>query len=347
MTTLGGHDEDDPAPDFRPIAPAVRWGVPVAALELYSRWWQFETWLRQLVYVELRAALGISWEDGVPKVAPGRTGRDARAPYMGTADDGNLLAYLDFSQLVEVIGNNWDKFEVSLIERPAWVGRIEELTRIRHRIGHLRRPHEDDRQRLVQILRDLQLGTFIAFATYNRQFAPEPDKTDPLTNGWVLGSHPTAQRLLRHAWDQYSTNFRLARSRRPWVGTERTDGPGWLWHANFSYSVPIDAGELWADSGMRSVKPLVLHCLTDRYSTILTFADVDDHEAIAGAIGSAFDSILLMGRYGKSAHLGRPSGIDLDFRIMEHSGWNIVTDDTVPIDNFGVGNGVMSCPPLP
>jgi hypothetical protein len=34
--------------------------------------------------------------------------------------------------------------------------------RIRHRIGHVRRPHDDDLNRVEQALRDLEHGAFVA-----------------------------------------------------------------------------------------------------------------------------------------------------------------------------------------
>jgi hypothetical protein len=93
-----GEDDHEAEPDLSRLTDAVRWGVPLPAIELYSRWWQLETWLRQLVYVELRAKEGINWESLVPSIKQNRSARDARAPYMGTSDQDNPFAYLDFSQ---------------------------------------------------------------------------------------------------------------------------------------------------------------------------------------------------------------------------------------------------------
>lgn len=39
--------------------------VPVPVLNTYSRLWQLETWLRNMVYVELRALLGDDWAKGL------------------------------------------------------------------------------------------------------------------------------------------------------------------------------------------------------------------------------------------------------------------------------------------
>jgi hypothetical protein len=36
-------------------------GVPFDAVAFYGRWWQFERWLRDMVYLELRAKHGNAW----------------------------------------------------------------------------------------------------------------------------------------------------------------------------------------------------------------------------------------------------------------------------------------------
>jgi hypothetical protein len=126
---------------------------------------------------------------------------------MTAADSENPLAYLDYSQLTsEVIGRHWDLFGRTLLEQRSWEGRQDELKRIRHRISHMRRPHADDLGRLEQTLRDLERGTFIALASYNRKTRPSPQQHhDPVTYSWIHEQHPTAQRLMHHAQRHYQT----------------------------------------------------------------------------------------------------------------------------------------------
>jgi hypothetical protein len=49
-----------PADVFEPIA-----DVPIQMVNTYVRLWQLETWLRSMVYVELRALLGDTWAQGL------------------------------------------------------------------------------------------------------------------------------------------------------------------------------------------------------------------------------------------------------------------------------------------
>src|SRR5665811_174297 len=50
---------------------ACRNGMPARAAGVFARWWQLETWLPDLMHVELRAKHGRAW-DGVVVRATGR-----------------------------------------------------------------------------------------------------------------------------------------------------------------------------------------------------------------------------------------------------------------------------------
>src|SRR3712207_5206205 len=72
--------DDEPAPSWtsdldsdRALRAATGGDVgvlPARSVALYARWWQLETWLRELIYVELRALYGSTWDNAV-KVATG------------------------------------------------------------------------------------------------------------------------------------------------------------------------------------------------------------------------------------------------------------------------------------
>lgn len=50
--------ENLPLQPGRALEATVGHWLPPESLALYARWWQLETWLRQLAYVELRARDG-------------------------------------------------------------------------------------------------------------------------------------------------------------------------------------------------------------------------------------------------------------------------------------------------
>ncbi|MEQ0560851.1 Swt1 family HEPN domain-containing protein [Amycolatopsis sp. NEAU-NG30] len=333
-------------------ASAPTW-MPWRSLALYGRWWQLETWLRDLVYVELRARHGAKWADLV-KTAIGRQSQDAAFSHMAGVDNENPLAYLDYSQILEVVDGSWELFSYALLEKRSWVGRQEELKRIRHRIGHVRRPHNDDLNRIEQTLRDLELGAFRSCASYNRQSVPDPDDNNPVVKGWIRGDHVDADRLIGHAEQQYDTRFSLRVSQRPWGEWKGSldDSTGLLWHATFYVRGRggIDPRKLWAEVG--SIRHLIVHLLVDPSEASFTFSGADDAAEVADAIGKAFDSVLYASRYGsRSFQISDPFNNKeteawtrraqrIDFRVLSGSLWNTVDDTTLPITIFSSGGGV-------
>jgi len=97
--------------------------VPGYSLALYGRWWQLETWLRELFYVEMRARDGQRWIDSsLDTRTRQRQARDKARAYMASPDWDNPLAYLDASKLLDLID---DKLGVPrpLADRSALVAR--------------------------------------------------------------------------------------------------------------------------------------------------------------------------------------------------------------------------------
>jgi hypothetical protein len=84
-------------PDEIRDAIAAPWemGMPPSATALYGRWWQLETWLRSLVYVELRAAYGTKWVTTLPAYSEKRWLTDEAFGYTATPDAKAQLAYAD------------------------------------------------------------------------------------------------------------------------------------------------------------------------------------------------------------------------------------------------------------
>ncbi len=75
--------------------------VPKRVLATYSRLWQLETWLRRMVYVELRALLGDGWSDGLP-TSSASMAADKRLTHMPTPEM-NALSYAQLSKLQDLI----------------------------------------------------------------------------------------------------------------------------------------------------------------------------------------------------------------------------------------------------
>ena len=130
MTKQGKKGSGDP--DWQAIPENVRnaiksawaYGMPPLSTAIYGRWWQLESWLRSLVYVELRAQRGAAWADALPKGSETRQDGDKKFRYMKTPDSQNLLAYADASALFNITVEHWELFEHALLSKNVWAGRI-------------------------------------------------------------------------------------------------------------------------------------------------------------------------------------------------------------------------------
>lgn len=100
--------------------------VPVHVLNTYSRLWQLETWLRTMVYVELRALLGDDWATGLSPSSISFQA-DKSLSHMPTPEM-NALSYAQLSKLTQLIASNWDCFggctelRSWFVARLAWAG---------------------------------------------------------------------------------------------------------------------------------------------------------------------------------------------------------------------------------
>lgn len=324
--------------------------VPAKALALYGRWWQLETWLRSLAYVELRAKYGIKWIEQLDTGATKRQASDQKQQYMSSPDWEDPLAYLDAGKLFELIDTNWELFEPSLIEQDVWKGRRTELLKIRHRIGHMRRPHRDDLSRLEQTLRDIDKGALRSILAYQRDYEPLDlcSEDHPVIRSWIYGEHEIAERLIEHAERNYDTNFRLSLVRRPWASRPlqgeklNGDSAGYLWSARFNFRGRyMEVPQLWRSRDLDSLarKHLVHVLISDVSHVTVTFPMVDG-EAVADAIGNFFDAILLattpiypgnMDDFSDDPLNRIPA---LDPRVQVKSAWSIDLPEDMPITIF-------------
>lgn len=196
--------------------------VPSSAQRLYRLCWQLETWLRTIVYVELRAAR-LDWESPIQKHIndwpPRSLENDKRLHHMATPHQA-ALSYLTFGQLWSVIADsgNWSLFESYFPPKKNTDARIEEVKAIRNRVAHFRDPHPNDVDRLTLFIRDLDPGIRRFCSRYTTSYVPH-DATDDLVscvleedweknsygtelsrpNGWLYAPEPHRRRPLMNA----------------------------------------------------------------------------------------------------------------------------------------------------
>lgn len=322
-------------------------GPTADALVFFSRWWELETWLRQLVYVELRAEQGLRWSEPVLT----HLKRKKRGPatddinsYMKSPDSESLLAYLDSWDLFDLIASEpvWRLVQPPLLDLDRWRVGADTVRHLRNRNTHCRRPHADDVDRLEQFLRDLEAGARVACTAFNQTSRVPDDLDDPVAEGWVRGSHQTADRLLKHADRQYQISFELSYSRRPWAD-DLDEGPisgkpGYLWHATWflredRYLAPR---KFWNDGYLAPARDLLVFSLHPFWAHVeVAIPAVDEPDMVNDAIGACFDAVISAShRLG-----GRDPGdawrdtSDLDWRVQVGSLWENLTSD-VPFTAF-------------
>lgn len=287
-------------------------GVPFDAIAFYGRWWQLERWLRDMVYLELRAKYGSGWLSLLGRSAARRAEIDVTNSYMASADSNEVMAYVDVSILFEIIAENWPLFEPFLPRRTRWEGLVDVLGDLRNRNAHCRRPHRDDLSRIEQALRDLEDGAWSFYASFATTASVTRNSKDPMAKQWGLGKHETARRLLKHAELQYDTSFALRYTVRPWAappGVNRISGSeGAVWKAHWIVrGGELRPAELWERiRGYNDTAELLIYLELTSFSVTASFSALDDMGSVANAIGAVFDCILETGDF----HGGRVATID-------------------------------------
>jgi hypothetical protein len=159
--------------------------LPDSVLQTYSRLWQLETWLRRMVYVELRALKGDAWTSEVRSRAADRS-RDAdkTLSHMVTAEE-DPLSYVQMSELRRIITANRQLFDPFLPPEKIWDARMDEIAQIRHRVAHFRKGNDHDLDRVVQLLRDIDKGFWKFCTTYNDPHHVLPQTDDPVTGHFL------------------------------------------------------------------------------------------------------------------------------------------------------------------
>jgi hypothetical protein len=306
--------------DLQEIERAVNGGgVPAASVASYARWWQLETYVREVVYTELRTKFGPDWPREVGEGARSRVEADQVNRYMASADAEDLLSYADAGRLFSVIEGHWDLFEPVLLPQIRWQGQIDTLRPIRHRIAHCRRPHSDDVSRIEQALRDLEGGARRFYLSYADTAHRLGDRKDPLVDAWVHRHHEAAARLIEHCELNYDTRFQLSYSVRPWAEepepeVEICGREGVIWHASwFIGSREVVPERLWKRLRPRT-RELLLHLLIEEMALTATFAGMESAAEVADAIGDVFDTLIVTSRSYR--FLGGMDAVDAEIEQM-------------------------------
>jgi hypothetical protein len=298
-------------------------GAPVDVLGVTARWWQLETYLRLLVYIQLRGRFGAEWLPPLTNQPVKRVERAKTTRYMASADDTYPLAHVDVGGLFELILERWEECSHGIgLPADVWRGRTAEIVPIRHRMAHCRRPHADDAVRIEQLLRDLEPAANLALRQYVRWWEPSPELEDPIIDDWVRLRHPVAQRLVEHGARNKGIIFDLMTARLPWADkAERITGtPGWFWVMHVvlrERQIYID--DYWSQQAVQAQLPMAGHIIqSSPWSIAVTVPAVGDPAAISDAIAGFFEAVFRSATQGDGSsvrHPWRRTSLDLDPRV--------------------------------
>ena len=162
------------ATDLQSVVPTE---VPQESLMTYARLWQFETWLRTMVYVELRACYGDSWDTRLKSRHSVAYKNDKQLSHMPTRED-LPTSYMQLGDLFQTISSEWPLFEPYLPPKKIWDAKLLEVSQIRHRTAHFRHGHDHDLRRVEQVLRDVDDGFWRFCTSYNEDSTMLPQSKD-------------------------------------------------------------------------------------------------------------------------------------------------------------------------
>ena len=173
--------------------------VPVDRLLAYAWLWQFETWLRRMVYIELRACYGDCWISSLKGYKKHPYEQDKNLVHMPTRE---VLptSVMQLSNLLETIKSNWNLFKSYLPPLELWEMKMRELSQIRHRVAHFRFGNIDDLKRVKMILREVDKGFWNLCSSYNSVVTMMPPSNDEVIEKFLhLDPFPWSE-TKPHTW---------------------------------------------------------------------------------------------------------------------------------------------------
>ncbi len=249
---------------------AERLQLPPDSLRVYARLWQLETWLREMVYVELKSASGPTWADGLEGFKNSKE-KDKRLIHMATPQE-SPLAYKTLGELCDIMKDhrNWALFETYFPPKSLVEAKLMELFQVRHRVAHFRRPHRDDLGRVEQFLRDIDQPFWRFTTSYNRNYPITPASTDLVAERFIEDDQYPWMEVSTQTWTRLGRKdlrarfwLTIERTIRPWVdkaslGNPIGPAPGVLYDIEFR---ALDQGMIDYDRVLSRTKHLHHRCV--------------------------------------------------------------------------------------
>lgn len=255
-------------------------------LKAFLRLYQLETWIREMVYLELKSYYGMNWLAEVEAVlrraklnitlASKYAAKDKKHQHISTAEN-DLLWYMSFDSLLKIIYDKkmWRLFASYFTTKKVFRVRFEEILPIRNRVAHCRALHSYDVDRLSQFLRDFDQGFWRFLSSYGDEYA----FVNKLENNTVVQHFKATQEA--DLYINYSVRPYVKRAPNPQLG------PGF----NYDITISTRYRERYFQydrilKGTRSWHKYVLHILMDsfQHSVRVTFPGTLDGPTVIEAV---------------------------------------------------------------
>ena len=147
-------------------------------VRLFVRLHQLETWIREMVYMEMKCNFADAWwakcEGALRRAGRNRfparkaMGKDKQHSHMATPENDPLwFTTLDATLAILFDRYLWSLFTPCLTTKTLVQAKFDELKPVRNRTAHARAIHPDDLRRVENILSDLDSGFWKFCTSYN------------------------------------------------------------------------------------------------------------------------------------------------------------------------------------
>lgn len=295
--------------------------IDESSIILYARLWQFEKWLREMAYIELKAMKGGGWFN-FNKIK-GTYEKDKALTHIPTAND-NPLNFTTFPDLIKLINNNWELFSEYLPPKPIWEVKLEEVVLIRNRVAHFRNGHEDDIDRLLQLMKDVDNGFWKFCTDYNDLHPILPPERDAVAKKYANLNPFSFKEVSSNEWAMFGSAPQTLKyivsinsSRRRWAkkSVEITGTQGYIYDVNISLrdNWKFKYPELL--TATNKFKADVIHICLDAFSDTfrVTIPAVIGADAVCGIV----DSLINITENSITVHHAINSDVDTVQKLSE------------------------------
>ncbi len=240
--------------------------MPKETFEIYTRFWQLESWFKQIVYVELRSAYGNDW---AKKVVTTQATSDQRNDFnrlYRSREPLNPISYMTFADLNATLLKEWRLFSPYMPPQHRWAVLAEDISGIRTELTSFRTANKQNLERLIQIFRDIDSSLWKFCTSYNDIYKLSP--SDALYSFFKgVDYYPMSSDEIH--WTRKNVTVKRGRigvdvyfSKRQWqleMPENKMGVSGFIYHVVYSAKSPLQFDAQSILDATHGINSLLLH----------------------------------------------------------------------------------------